>query len=70
VAHDCDRHAPKSDQDKQCCLGCVFCLAAVLSTTSPVVYPPAGEESFAAFVARELVRSRRPQVPPPRSLAA
>jgi hypothetical protein len=71
VATDgCDHHAPKSDQDQQACSGCVFCLAAVLSAKTPFVYPPQGEETFATFVARELVRSHRPHVPPPRSFVA
>jgi hypothetical protein len=66
----CGHHAPKSDPDKQACSGCVFCLAAVLSSTAPFVYPPMGEESFATFSARELVRSHRPHVPPPRPFVA
>ena len=62
----CARHAPKSDQEKQCCAGCLFCLAVIPAAAIPFVYPPTGEESFAAFAARELVRPHRPQVPPPR----
>ncbi|MFZ1218576.1 MAG: hypothetical protein WAO00_04745 [Chthoniobacterales bacterium] len=62
----CARHAPKSDQEKQCCAGCVFCLAILTSSATPFVYPSTGEESFVAFAARELVRPHRPQVPPPR----
>jgi hypothetical protein len=65
-ANDCGHHAPRSDQDKQCCAGCVFCLA-ILVRTAPFVYPPTGEESFAAFSMREHVRADRPPVPPPRA---
>jgi hypothetical protein len=63
---DCSQHAPKSDQDKQCCAGCVFCLAILSSSSAPFVYPPTGEESFALFTGRELDRPHRPLVPPPR----
>ncbi|HKP01813.1 MAG TPA: hypothetical protein VJU77_00495 [Chthoniobacterales bacterium] len=66
VTDGCPRHEPKSDQEKQCCGGCVFCLAILSAPATPFVYPPTGEESFAAFAARELVRPHRPQVPPPR----
>jgi hypothetical protein len=63
---DCARHAPKSDPEKQCCAGCVFCLAILMASPTPFVYPSTGEESFAAFAAHELIRPHRPQVPPPR----
>jgi hypothetical protein len=62
----CDRHAPKSNEDKQCCSLCAFCVA-ILATTTPFVYTPTGEESFASFLNRELIRSDRPPVPPPRA---
>jgi hypothetical protein len=65
-ANDCDQHAPKSEQDKQCCAACVFGLGLFLSTATPFVYPPIGEESFATLSIREHVRSHRPPVPPPR----
>jgi hypothetical protein len=67
---DCAKHPPKSDQEKQCCAGCVFCLATLAGVAAPFVYPPTGDEAFRDFVFRELVRSDRPQVPPPRFLAA
>ena len=67
AANDCGQHAPKSDQDKQCCSGCVFCLAILVSATTPFVYPPTGEESFGALSIHEHVRSHRPPVPPPRA---
>ena len=66
VADDCSKHEPKSDQEKQCCAGCVFCLAVLSSSSAPFVYPPTGEESFARFTGGELVRPHRPLVPPPR----
>ena len=65
--NDCGHHAPKSGQDKQCCSGCLFCLAMLLSATTAFVYPPTGEESFATLAIREHVRSHRPPVPPPRA---
>jgi hypothetical protein len=67
AADGCARHAPKSDPEKQCCSGCVFCLATILSSSAPFVYPSTGEESFALFTAREHARSHRPPVPPPRA---
>ena len=63
---DCGQHAPKSNEDKQCCSLCVFCLATIASMATPFVYPPTGEETFAAFISREHDRSHRPPVPPPR----
>jgi|GEM_PF-1518602 len=63
---DCAKHAPLSDQETQCCDACAFGFALFLTPAAPFVYPPLGEESFAAFTARELVRSHRPHVPPPR----
>jgi len=65
-AKDCGQHAPESNEDKQCCSLSVFCLATLTSRGTPFVYPPTGEESFAAFVSREHLRSHRPPVPPPR----
>jgi len=64
--NDCDQHAPKPNEDQQCCSMCAFCLA-VLSATTPFVYPPAGKESFATVSISERVRSDRPPVPPPRA---
>jgi hypothetical protein len=66
-ANDCGHHAPKSTQDKQCCSGCMFCLAVLGSATKSFVYPPTGEESFAALSIHERIRSDRPPVPPPRA---
>jgi hypothetical protein len=65
-ANDCGHHAPKSNQEKECCAACMSCLA-VLSSVTPFVYPPTGEESFAAFAVSEHVCSHRPPVPPPRA---
>jgi hypothetical protein len=70
AAHGCARHAPKPEPEKQCCAGCVFCLAILPPSPTPFVYPSTGEESFAAFIAGELNRPHRPQVPPPRSTVA
>ena len=67
AARDCGQHAPKSNEDKQCCSLCVFCLATLASMATPFVYPPMGEETFAAFISREHDRSHRPPVPPPRA---
>jgi hypothetical protein len=64
---NCGHQPSKSDQDKQCCLGCGFCVATILSNTTPFVYSPTGEESFATLFVREHLRSDRPPVPPPRA---
>jgi hypothetical protein len=66
-ANNCGHHAPKSDQEKECCAACAPCVAILSSATKPFVYPPTGEESFAALSIREHVRSHRPPVPPPRA---
>jgi hypothetical protein len=67
VSHACDRHAPKSDPDKQCCAACAFGLTGIISTGAPFVYPPIGDETFAAYISSEQTRSQRPPVPPPRA---
>jgi hypothetical protein len=64
--HECDRHPPKPDPDQQCCAACAFGLAGVLASATPFVYPPLGDENFAAYILSECSRSRRPPVPPPR----
>src|SRR6201985_3078158 len=53
ASHDCDRHAPKSDPDKQCCAACAFGLAGVVAAATSFVYPPVGDENFAAYVLSE-----------------
>jgi hypothetical protein len=63
---NCANHAPKSDQEKQCCAACVFCVADFVAPAIPFIYPSTGSEAFRDFVCRELVRSDKPQVPPPR----
>jgi hypothetical protein len=67
TSHECERHAPKSDPDKQCCAACAFGLAGIISTGTQLVYPSTGDETFAAFIASEQTRSQRPPVPPPRT---
>jgi len=64
---ECDRHEPKSDQDKQCCALCAFGLAFFATFATPFVYPPVGDETFAAYISSEHSRSQRPPVPPPRA---
>lgn len=65
AANDCGQHAPKSNDEKQCCSMCAFCVA-LLPATTPFVYSPSGKESFPEVSAGEHVRSDRPPVPPPR----
>ncbi len=65
--HECDRHAPKSDQEKECCALCAIGLALVATFATPFGYPPVGDETFAAYVSSERSRSQRPPVPPPRA---
>ena len=67
VSHDCERHAPKRDQDKQCCALCSLCCALLATVAAPFVYPPVGDEKFAVFISSERLRSERPPVPPPRA---
>jgi hypothetical protein len=67
ATRECDRHAPKSDQDKECCALCTIGLALVATFAAPFVYPPVGDETFAAYLSSEHSRSQRPPVPPPRA---
>jgi hypothetical protein len=67
ASHECERRAPKSDPDKQCCAACAFGLAGIISTGTRLVYPPTGDETFAAYISSEQTRSQRPPVPPPRT---
>lgn len=64
---ECGHHAPKSDQEKECCAACVPCVAILSPTARPFVYSSTGEESFAPLSIREHARSHRPPVPPPRA---
>jgi hypothetical protein len=66
-ANDCAHHAPKSDQDKQCCSLCWACVALFLAQTTPSVYPPSGGDYFATLKTRAHLRAQRPPVPPPRA---
>jgi hypothetical protein len=67
AGHECDRPAPKPDPDKQCCAVCALCLSGVLTAAASFVYPPVGDQTFAAYVFSEHSRSQRPPVPPPRA---
>jgi hypothetical protein len=67
TTHECDRHAPKSDQDKECCALCALGCALFVSFSTPFVYPPVGDETFTAYISSERSRSQRPPVPPPRA---
>jgi hypothetical protein len=63
----CDRHAPKSEDDKQCCAACALGCAILANSATPFFYPSTGDEKFAAFISSERLRSHRPPVPPPRA---
>jgi hypothetical protein len=65
--HECERHAPKPDPDQQCCAACASCFATVGATATSFIYPPVGDETFAAYISSEHTRSQRPPVPPPRA---
>jgi hypothetical protein len=65
--HECERHAPKPDPDQQCCAACASGLAAIGASATPFVYPSTGDETFAAYLSAEHLRSDRPPVPPPRA---
>ena len=65
--NDCSRHMPKSNQDRQCCSACAVCLSLFLNAKTPFLFPPAGGELLATTFARNIARTDRPPVPPPRS---
>ena len=65
--HECERHAPKPEPDKQCCAFCAMGCAILATSAAPFVYPPMGDETFAAYISSEHSRSQRPPVPPPRA---
>jgi hypothetical protein len=67
--HDgCKKEMPKTQHEEQCCATCSMGLAILIGGASLVAPPPAGDETFAAYlIARETV-SQRPPVPPPRAL--
>ncbi|HSV61991.1 MAG TPA: hypothetical protein VLH83_01490 [Chthoniobacterales bacterium] len=67
ASHECDRHAPNPDPDKQCCAACAYGIAGIVAAAIPFVYPSVGDETFAAYISSELTRSRQPPVPPPRA---
>jgi hypothetical protein len=67
ATHDCDKHAPPSHQDQQCCELCANGLAVLATFANPFVYRPVGDETFAAYISFEHSRSHRPPVPPPRA---
>src|ERR1043166_4055594 len=67
ASHECDRHAPRPDPDKQCCTTCAFGLAGIVAAATSFVYPPVGDEIFAAYISSEHTRSHQPPVPPPRA---
>ena len=64
---DCSHGSPKSTQDRQCCPACTVCLSLFLNAKTPFLFPPSGGELLATTFARNIVRTDRPPVPPPRS---
>jgi hypothetical protein len=67
AAHECEKDAPKSAADEQCCAACSFCLLGVIAAVTPFVYPPMGDETFAAYISSGHFLPDRPPVPPPRA---
>jgi hypothetical protein len=67
AAPECERHAPKSEQDQQCCALCALGCGLPATFATPFIYPPVGDETFAAYISSEHTRSQRPPVPPPRA---
>ena len=65
--HDCDHQTPKPEADQQCCAACAFGLAGILTNATSFIYPPVGDQNFAAYILSEHFRSQRPPVPPPRA---
>jgi hypothetical protein len=66
-ARECDRHAPKSNQNQQCCALCALGCGLLATFATPFVYPPVGDETFVAYISSEHSRSQQPPVPPPRA---
>jgi hypothetical protein len=67
ASHECERHAPKPDPDQQCCALCALGCGLPATFATPFIYPPVGDETFAAYISSEHTRSQRPPVPPPRA---
>jgi hypothetical protein len=67
ATHDCDRPAPKPDQDKQCCAFCAIGPGLPPASAERFFYPPVGDETFPAYISSEHSHSQRPPVPPPRA---
>ena len=66
-SHECERHTPKPDPDQDCCANCPFSLAILATANTPFVYPPTGDETFAAYISAGHFLPHRPPVPPPRA---
>jgi hypothetical protein len=66
AARECERHAPKSEQDQQCCALCALGCGLPATFATSFIYPPVGAETFAAYIPSEHTRSQPPPVPPPR----
>ena len=66
----CEKHAPKSAPDRQCCAACAHPFPLFVSSTT-LFAPLAGDEqSFAIYGAGLEARAEQPPVPPPRFAAA
>ena len=66
-SHECEHQLPKPDPDQDCCASCPFGLAILATANTPFVYPPTGNETFAAYISSGQVLPHRPPVPPPRA---
>ena len=68
--HDgCKQEMPKTQHEEQCCATCSMSLAILLGGASLIAPPPAGDETFPAYLFARASISQRPPVPPPRALA-
>ena len=69
-AHDdgCKKEMPKTQHEEQCCATCTMGLAILIGGATLTAPPPAGDETFAAYLFARASISQRPPVPPPRAL--
>ena len=65
--NDCGKHAPKSPQDRECCVACATCLMLFLPSQHSLNFSPSLTWILALTSMRENSRTERPPVPPPRT---
>jgi hypothetical protein len=66
-ANDCGKQAPKSQGNRDCCVGCANCLVLYLPNHHQLNFSPTLAWILALTSVRENSRTERPPVAPPRS---